>query len=333
MTQKITVNTGQGRCNLARDSRAQVRSMLALLMLLSSASSGYPEDVSGSYAHVVLSSLSCSSSSITGAASDSCTIQLSAAARRATNVTLKSNSAAVSVPATVTVPANSASTKFTANASPVASAQSVTLTANLGGVSHSAVLELNATQRALLISPSSLVFGNTALNTPSTLLVRLTSTGTTAVAISSATLSGTGFTMSGATFPVTLNPGLALSLDVRFDPTVTGPVTGQVIVESNSVSGAKTVISLSGTGESAAHQVNLSWSPPKSSTDPVAGYYIYRSLGGSSSYQQLNSSSETQTTYVDSTVQAGVTYEYLVRSVDSSGRQSSASNNVSTTVP
>jgi hypothetical protein len=333
VTQKITVNTGQGRCNLARDSRAQVRWILASLVLLSSACSGYPEAVSGGYANVVLSSLSCSSSSITGAASDSCTITLSAAARRATNVTLKSNSAAVSVPATVTVPANSTSTKFTANASPVASAQSVTLTANLGGVLHSAVLELNATQRALLISPSSLVFGNTVLNTPSTLLVRLTSTGTTAVAISSATLSGTGFTMSGATFPVTLNPGLALSLDVRFDPTATGPVTGQVIVESNSVSGAKTVINLSGTGESAAHQVNLSWSPPKSSTDPVAGYYIYRSLGGSSSYQQLNSSSETQTTYVDSTVQAGVTYEYLVRSVDSSGRQSSASNNVSTTVP
>jgi fibronectin type 3 domain-containing protein len=90
---------------------------------------------------------------------------------------------------------------------------------------------------------------------------------------------------------------------------------------------------LSGTGESASHKVTLSWSPPKSSTDPVAGYYVYRSLGGSSPNQQLNSSSETQTTYVDSTVHAGVTYDYLVRSVDSSGRQSSASNNVSTTIP
>ena len=34
----------------------------------------------------------------------------------------------------------------------------------------------------------------------------LSSTGTAPVTINSAALSGTGFTMSGATFPVTLNP-------------------------------------------------------------------------------------------------------------------------------
>ena len=67
-------------------------------------------------------------------------------------------------------------------------------------------------------SPTSLAFGNVTVNTASTLPVTLTSTGTAPVTINSATLSGTGFTMSGATFPVTLNPTQSVTLNVQFDP-------------------------------------------------------------------------------------------------------------------
>jgi fibronectin type 3 domain-containing protein len=41
----------------------------------------------------------------------------------------------------------------------------------------------------------------------------------------------------------------------------------------------------------------------------------------------------TQTTYVDSTVQSGMTYSYEVKSVDSSGVESSPSNVISVTIP
>ena len=201
--------------------------------------------------NIMLTSLSCGSSSITGAGSDTCTVTLSAAARYGMNLSLASNNTAVTVPATVTVPANATSAQFTATASAVTSAESVTLTATLDGASQSFVIELlNAAQPTLTISPSSLVFGNVAVNTASTLPVTLTSTGTTAVTISSAKLSGTGFTMSGgATFPVTLNPGLALTLDVQFDPTVTGSATGQLAIQSNSATSGSAVIGLSGTGK------------------------------------------------------------------------------------
>jgi fibronectin type 3 domain-containing protein len=63
------------------------------------------------------------------------------------------------------------------------------------------------------------------------------------------------------------------------------------------------------------------------------GYNVYRAGAGSTSYQLLNSSSDTQTTYVDSVVQSGQTYDYVVKSVDSSGVESSPSNMSSATVP
>jgi fibronectin type 3 domain-containing protein len=140
--------------------------------------------------------------------------------------------------------------------------------------------------------------------------------------------------MSGATFPVTLNPSLAVTLQVQFDPTAAGAATGQLTIQSNSSTNAMAAISLSGTGETGQqHQVDLSWDAPSSSADPVVGYNIYRSTGGSSAYQLLNSSVDAQTTYVDSAVQAGSTYDYVVESVDSSGAESVPSNEASAVIP
>jgi fibronectin type 3 domain-containing protein len=153
------------------------------------------------------------------------------------------------------------------------------------------------------------------------------------VTINSAALTGTGFTMSGATFPVTLNPSLAVTLDVQFEPAAAGAATGQLSIQSNSSTNATAVVSLSGTAESGLHQVDLSWNAPSSSAVPIVGYNIYRSPGGSSAYQLLNSSVGIQTTYVDSTVQAGLTYGYIVESVDASGVESVPSNEVAATIP
>jgi fibronectin type 3 domain-containing protein len=138
--------------------------------------------------------------------------------------------------------------------------------------------------------------------------------------------------MSGATFPVTLNPSLALTLDVQFDPATAGAVTGQLTIQSNSSTNGTVVISLTGTGESSSHYVDLSWQAPGSSADPVAGYHIYRS-SGSSAYQLLNSSLDNQTTYVDNNVVSGQSYDYIVKSVDSSGVESTPSNQAAATIP
>ncbi|MGC1871379.1 MAG: choice-of-anchor D domain-containing protein [Acidobacteriaceae bacterium] len=280
------------------------------------------------------SALSCSNATMAGTGTDTCLLTLSAPAPSGgLSVALTSSNPAVTLPAAVTVPANATSTGFTATVASVSSAQAVTLTASEGGVSRSFALQLNAATAALSINATSVAFGDVTLNTPATQSVILTSTGTVPVTVNAATVSGAGYTISGATLPITLNPGQTITLNVQFDPTVTGVATGQMTITSNSSSGGTADVALTGTGQAATHEVDLSWDAPSSSPDPVAGYEVYRSPSGSSAYQLINSSPDTQTTYVDTTVQSGLSYDYIVKSVDASGNESIASNMAAVTIP
>jgi fibronectin type 3 domain-containing protein len=82
-----------------------------------------------------------------------------------------------------------------------------------------------------------------------------------------------------------------------------------------------------------SYMVNLTWSAPASSPDPVAGYNIYRSPSGSSTYQLLGSVSTTQLAFTDNGVTNGQTYDYMVESVDASGNESTPSNVAAVIVP
>jgi hypothetical protein len=152
------------------------------------------------------------------------------------------------------------------------------------------------------------------------------------VIVSAASIAGAGFTTVGGSFPLTLNPQQAATLQMQFLPTTAGAVTGQLTISNNSTSGGPAVVALSGTGTAVAHSVDLSWDAPASSPDPVAGYNIYRSLG-SGSPQLLNSTPITGITYVDNSVASGSTYAYAVQSVDASGLQSVPSNQIQVTIP
>jgi hypothetical protein len=185
----------------------------------------------------------------------------------------------------------------------------------------------------LLVSSTSLSFGNVPVDSTGTLSLTLTSSGTAPVTVSSVALQGTGFSDSGATFPVTLNPNQSVTLKVQFDPTAAGAASGKLTITSNSTTGATTQVSLSGTGTAVPHEVDLSWNAPSSSTDPVKGYNVYRSTNGGGSFTKLNASPDSQVTYTDNAVQSGSTYMYEVKSVDASGVESSASNQITLTVP
>ncbi len=150
--------------------------------------------------------------------------------------------------------------------------------------------------------------------------------------VNSAAITGAGFTIVGGSFPVTLNPTQTLTLQLQFKPTTAGALTGQITISSNSTSGSTAVVALSGTGTAVAHEVDLSWDAPASSPDPVAGYNIYRATG-SGSFVRINSSPGSAIVYVDSTVTSGATYSYMVKSVDSSGVESVASNQITVTIP
>jgi hypothetical protein len=283
----------------------------------------------------VLSGLTCANGSITGAGTDSCTVTLNAAA--ATGgfaVSLSSNNSAVTVPTSVTVAAGATSGSFSATVTSVSSSQTATLTASAGSTTKTFAIQLGPGVPTLSISAGSIGFGGVTLNSPATQSLTLSSTGTAAVTVNSATASGTGFSVSGATFPLTLNPNQTVVLSVQFDPITTGAATGSLTVSSTSSTNPTAVVTLTGTGQAASYEVDLTWIAPASSPDPVAGYNVYRAPSGSTSYQQINPALVTQTAYNDTSVlQDGQTYDYIVESVDAEGNTSSPSNMASVPIP
>jgi Abnormal spindle-like microcephaly-assoc'd, ASPM-SPD-2-Hydin len=180
------------------------------------------------------------------------------------------------------------------------------------------------------LSQSRLNFGTVHDGSTATLPITLTSTGTSALTINSAKISGAGFSFSGGAFPVTLNPQLGVTLNVKFNPA--GIATnGTLMINSDSSTDGTAVVTLSGDGQ---YVVDLSWEAPSTSPDPIAGYNVYRTPGITSpGIQVLNSSPDRQTTYVDNTVESGATYDYFVKSVDASGAESAPSKLVSVTIP
>ena len=222
--------------------------------------------------------------------------------------------------------------QFDPTAAVAGSGQIIISSNSTGGT---ALVALNGTGAApnpqLSVSTASLSFGSVAENTATTLSLTLTSTGTSPVTVNSAAITGAGFTIVGGGFPVTLNPTQTLAVQVKFDPTTTGALTGQLTVSSNSTGGAASV-ALSGTGTAVAHQVDLSWDAPTSSADPVAGYNIYR-LTGTAPFALINPSPNPSLTYVDTAVTSGTTYSYEVKAVDSSGVESVPSNEITLAIP
>ena len=284
-----------------------------------------------------IQSLSCSSTSITGAASDECTVALSSpAGSNGLTVSLNSNNSAVTLPNHIWVGPRESSLSFTATVTAVAYAQTAILTAfyNYAGINSPQTFLLHLYPLAgsgstLSVTPSNLSFGSVTLNTASTLSVTLENTGNSPIT-GTAGVTGAGFSMP----PVqgTLSPGQSSTMVVRFDPSSVGAATGSLTIRSNAEN-SLVVVPLTGTGGSTAQpSITLSWRAPASSPEPITGYIAYRSTNGGT-YTALNSTPSTGTTYVDMAVQPGITYSYYVESVASNGLTSDPSNTVEASVP
>ena len=78
------------------------------------------------------------------------------------------------------------------------------------------------------------------------------------------------------------------------------------------------------------HTVTLTWQAGSPNT---AGYNVYRGTVSGGPYTRINMALQAATSYVDNTVQAGDTYFYAATSVDSTGRESAFSNQVTAVIP
>ena len=102
----------------------------------------------------------------------------------------------------------------------------------------------------LTSNPTSLSFGSVQVGVKQTLSETVTNTGGSSLTISAIAVSGSGFSLSGTSVPVTLTSGQATTFSVSFDPTSAGAVSGDVTVTSNG-SNPTLTIPLFGTGVAA----------------------------------------------------------------------------------
>jgi len=183
---------------------------------------------------------------------------------------------------------------------------------------------------SLSATPSSLGFGTQALNTPTTQTVKVTNTGTVALAITQDTIAGSGFS-AGVTTPINLNPAQSVNVPVVFNPGSAGTVNGSLTLVSNGA----TVLSvpLTGTGLAPlAHSVDVAWDPSSSVT--LQGYNVYRSTVSGGPYTKISPTLATSSLlFTDTTPVSGKQYFYVVTAVDTNGAESSASVQVAVTIP
>ena len=189
---------------------------------------------------------------------------------------------------------------------------------------------------ALQLTPASINFGNLALQSTSTQNVTVQNTGDISFTINGVTVAGTGFGYSNLSPGFSLAPNQKVTFQVWFRPQVSGAATGTVSLLSASLASPDS-LPLSGQGVTSAtstpavqHTVTLSWDAPSA---PVAGYHVYRSELATASYSLLFDSLVTTASYLDSTVVDGVTYDYVVTSVDNSGAESAYSNPAVAVIP
>jgi hypothetical protein len=183
---------------------------------------------------------------------------------------------------------------------------------------------------SLTATPSSVGFGTEALNAPITQTVKITNTGSVAVAITQDTIVGAGFTI-GITTPINLSPAQSVNVPVVFNPGVAGTVNGSFSLVSNGT----TLLSvpLSGTGLAPlAHSVDVTWDASISAT--LLGYNVYRSTVSGGPYTKFSPTLSTTTLlFTDTTPVSGKQYFYVVTAVDTGGAESSASSEVAVTIP
>jgi len=187
-----------------------------------------------------------------------------------------------------------------------------------------------ASTSALEASPSALSFGDVTVGKSSSQALKVTNAGNSSITITRSAVTGSGFSVSGLS-ALTLQPGQSDSVPVVFAPASTGSVSGNISISTISATAS---VALSGSGiaaSSSTHTVSLSWLA--SSSTGLAGYYVERATSSGGPYQVLNSSKDTTTSYVDSTVQAGKEYFYVIVAVNTSGQQSNPSAEVSATIP
>ncbi len=112
-------------------------------------------------------------------------------------------------------------------------------------------------QAGVSLTPSSVSFGNVTVGAPNTQTMQITNSGTGVLTITQVSVTGSGFSTSSLSLPLSINPGASSNFNVQFAPQSAGTVAGNVSLVSNAPTSPSTV-ALSGTGIAATATISLS---------------------------------------------------------------------------
>ncbi len=143
-----------------------------------------------------------------------------------------------------------------APASAAAATGELVIASNASNPSLTIALSGTGTPGEMSVAPSSVAFGNVADGTTGSQVITLKNTGTASLTVSSESVTGTAFSVTGFTAQ-TLASNSSMSFSTVFAPKSPGAVSGSISV-STSVSGSPIVIPLTGTGASPAMSITPS---------------------------------------------------------------------------
>jgi hypothetical protein len=124
-------------------------------------------------------------------------------------------------------------------------------------VSPALVLTGTGVQPQIAVAPSSASFGSAVVGSNNTQTFKISNPGTATLNLSQALLTGTGFSLSGLTAPLSVPAGGAASFTVNFKPGSAANFSGSLTLLNNSPN-SSVVLAFSGTGIASAPQISVS---------------------------------------------------------------------------
>lgn len=114
-------------------------------------------------------------------------------------------------------------------------------------------------QSKIVFIPNAVDFSNVVLGQKNTQTVKMSNEGTKSIQVSSIHVAGTGFGITGLTFPFSLEPHVSRTFNIEFTPKSVGLVAGTLTIESSLV--ASETLNIKGVGTNAL---------PKLQTNPAS---------------------------------------------------------------
>jgi Abnormal spindle-like microcephaly-assoc'd, ASPM-SPD-2-Hydin/Protein of unknown function (DUF1573) len=132
----------------------------------------------------------------------------------------------------------------------------ITVASTQGG---NTVIALSGTgiQAGISLTPASANFGSVTVGTTNSQTIQISNPGNGVLTITQANVTGSGFSTTGLTLPLSINSGLSSTFNAEYQPAAAGSASGSITFVSNAAT-SPTVVALTGTGVAATQILTLS---------------------------------------------------------------------------